>query len=48
MDGTGMVFPVSRDHVVPEALNPVRIDVERDRGVSVEENLWVEHPPMVS
>ncbi len=41
---TGMVFPVSRDYVVPEALNLVRVDVERDRGVYVEENLWVEHP----
>ena len=40
---TGMVFPVTYDYVVPDALNLVRIDVERDRGVYVEENLWVEH-----
>ncbi len=32
---TGMVFP--------DALNLFRIDRERDRGVYVEENLWVQH-----
>lgn len=40
---TGMVFPVTRDYVVPDALNLVRIDRERDQGVYVEENLWVQH-----
>ncbi|GAA0502213.1 hypothetical protein Ade02nite_37640 [Paractinoplanes deccanensis] len=40
---TGMVFPVTDDYVVPDALNTVHIDVERDRGVYVEENLWVRH-----
>jgi hypothetical protein len=40
---TGMVFPVTRDYVVPDALNLVRIDREQDRGVYVEENLWVQH-----
>ncbi|MET0423822.1 MAG: hypothetical protein ABW046_08110 [Actinoplanes sp.] len=40
----GMVFPVSRDYIVPDALNLVTIDRERDRGVYVEENLWVRHP----
>jgi hypothetical protein len=29
--------------VVPDALNLVRIDREPDRGVYVEENLWVQH-----
>ena len=43
---TGMVFPVTRDYVVPDALNLVRIDRERDRGVYVEENLWVRHDPV--
>lgn len=38
-----MVFPVTRDYVVPGALNLVLIDRERDRGVYVEENLWVQH-----
>jgi hypothetical protein len=40
---TGMVFPVTREYVVPDALNLVWIDRERDRGVYVEQNLWVQH-----
>ncbi|MEO3816075.1 hypothetical protein [Plantactinospora sp. B24E8] len=40
---TDMVFPVTREYVVPGALNLVLIDRERDRGVYVEENLWVQH-----
>ncbi|WP_250003958.1 hypothetical protein [Actinoplanes sp. M2I2] len=40
---TGMLFPVTRDYVVPGALNLVHVDVEQDRGVYVEENLWVRH-----
>ncbi|MEF2277654.1 hypothetical protein V3W47_05030 [Deinococcus sp. YIM 134068] len=41
---TDMLFPVTGSYVVPEALNLVHIDRERDRGTYVEENLWVEHP----
>ena len=40
---TGMVFPVTREYVVPEALNLVSIDRESDRGVYVEQNLWIQH-----
>lgn len=40
---TGMRFPATGEYVVPDALGPVMIDVEADRGVYVEENLWVEH-----
>jgi GNAT superfamily N-acetyltransferase len=39
----GMLFPVTGDYVVPDALNLVRVDVEQDRGVYIEENLWVQH-----
>jgi GNAT superfamily N-acetyltransferase len=42
-DWTGMVFPATHDYVVPDALNLVRIDVDQDRGVYVEQNLWVQH-----
>jgi hypothetical protein len=42
-DWTGMVFPATREYVVPDALNLVSIDRDRDRGVYVEENLWVQH-----
>ncbi|WP_250032871.1 hypothetical protein [Paractinoplanes maris] len=40
---TGMVFPVTREYVVPDALDLVAIDRETDRGVYVEQNLWVQH-----
>ena len=40
---TGMVFPATREYVVPDALNLIAIDRERDRGVYVEQNLWVQH-----
>ncbi|NYT95319.1 hypothetical protein [Salinispora sp. H7-4] len=39
----GMLFPATREYVVPGALNLVLIDRERDRGLYVEENLWVQH-----
>ena len=38
-----MSFPASGDYVVPDALGLVGIDREQDRGVYVEENLWVQH-----
>ena len=40
----GMAFPQSGIYVVPGALDPVVIDRERDRGVYVEPNLWMQHP----
>jgi hypothetical protein len=38
-----MLFPESGEHVVPEALNLVRVDRENDSVVYEEENLWVRH-----
>lgn len=38
-----MVFPVTGDYVVPEALNLLRVDRENDCAVYREENLWVQH-----
>ena len=38
-----MLFPVSGDYVVPDALNLVHVEREQDRAVYVEENLWVRH-----
>lgn len=38
-----MRFPESGAYVVPGALNPVTIDVEGDRGLYVEPNVWVRH-----
>lgn len=40
---TGMTFPGTREYIVPDALNPVFIDREHDRGAYAEENLWVQH-----
>ena len=38
-----MRFPESGDYVVPGALNPVTIDVEANRGLYVEPNVWIRH-----
>lgn len=40
---TGMAFPDSGPYVVPGALCPVDIDVEADRGVYREPNVWMHH-----
>jgi hypothetical protein len=41
---TGMRFPETGTYVVPGAVQPVEIDVESDRGVYVEANVWMHHP----
>jgi GNAT superfamily N-acetyltransferase len=41
---TGMDFAESGPHVVPGALVPVEIDLEKDRGVYIEPNVWMHHP----
>jgi GNAT superfamily N-acetyltransferase len=38
-----MVFPESGSYVVPGALVPVSIDLERDEGLYVEPNVWMCH-----
>jgi GNAT superfamily N-acetyltransferase len=40
---TGMRFTATGPHVVPDALVPVDIDVERGTGRYVEPNVWVRH-----
>jgi hypothetical protein len=40
---TAMPFPESGDYVLPQALVPIRIDRERDRGTYVEPNVWMRH-----
>jgi hypothetical protein len=40
---TGMAFPESGLYIVPGALQPVRIDCERNRGRYEEPNYWVKH-----
>jgi GNAT superfamily N-acetyltransferase len=41
---TNMRFPETGDYVVKGALSPVKVDVERDKGVYIEPNVWVVHP----
>ena len=38
-----MAFPASGSYVVPDALNLVEVDRERDHAIYREENLWVQH-----
>lgn len=40
---TGMVFPETGQYVVPDALDPVDIDHEKDCGTYAETNLWMCH-----
>ncbi|MFD4762756.1 hypothetical protein ACFWOJ_29015 [Streptomyces sp. NPDC058439] len=40
---TNMAFPQTGQYVVPDALDLVEIDRERDRGVYAETNLWMRH-----
>jgi hypothetical protein len=40
---TGMRFPETGAYVVPGALQPIEIDIESDRGVYVEPNVWMHH-----
>jgi len=43
-DWTGMRLPDSGDYVVPGALQPVRIDRDRDEGRYEDPNVWMRHP----
>jgi len=40
---TGLKFPQSGEYVVPGALNPMEMDVEKDEGIYVEPNVWMVH-----
>jgi hypothetical protein len=41
---TGMDFPESGPYVVPGALQPVLMDLERDEGRYEDPNVWMRHP----
>ena len=43
---TGMAFPESGAYVLPQALVPIEIDRESDRGRYVEPNVWMRHSPL--
>ena len=40
---TGMHFPQSGPYIVPGALVPVTMDIEKDEGVYIEPNVWMQH-----
>jgi len=40
---TGMKFPQSGRYIIPGALNPMGMNVEKDEGVYVEPNVWMQH-----
>ncbi len=40
---TGMKFPQSGEYVVPGGLNPFTMNVEKDEGVYIEPNVWMQH-----
>jgi GNAT superfamily N-acetyltransferase len=40
----GMVFPESGQYIVPGALVPVEMVLEKDRGIYIEPNVWMHHP----
>lgn len=40
---TGLKFPQSGHYVIPGALNPIEMNIEKDQGVYVEPNVWIVH-----
>lgn len=40
---TGMRFPQSGSYIIPKALVPVEFDIEKDKGVYIEPNVWMAH-----
>lgn len=40
---TGLIFPQNGQYVVPGALIPITLDIEKDEGVYIEPNVWMQH-----
>ncbi len=40
---TGMKFPQSGRYIVPGALEPIDMNLEKDEGVYIEPNVWMQH-----
>lgn len=43
---TGLKLERSGQYIVPNALNPIEIDIESDTGLYLEPNVWACHPPL--
>jgi GNAT superfamily N-acetyltransferase len=40
---TKLKFPQSGEYIISGALNPMKIDIEKDEGVYIEPNVWIVH-----
>ncbi|MEW6083025.1 MAG: hypothetical protein AB1607_00360 [Chloroflexota bacterium] len=40
---TGMKFPQSGRYIIPGALEPIEMNVEKDEGLYIEPNVWMQH-----
>jgi len=40
---TKMKFPQSGQYIIPGALNPIEMNLEKDAGIYIEPNVWVVH-----
>jgi len=40
---TGLKFPQSGTFIIPGALNPMKMNIEKDEGVYIEPNVWMQH-----
>ena len=40
---TNLKYPQSGQYIIQGALNPIKIDVEKDKGVYIEPNVWMHH-----
>ncbi len=40
---TGLRFPQSGTYFIPGALNPMQMDIEKDKGIYIEPNVWIVH-----
>jgi len=40
---TKIIFPQSGEYIIPSALNPIQMNIEKDEGIYVEPNVWMAH-----
>ncbi|HSL43656.1 MAG TPA: GNAT family N-acetyltransferase [Anaerolineales bacterium] len=40
---TGLQFPQNGEYIIPGALNPIEMNVEKDEGLYIEPNVWIVH-----
>jgi GNAT superfamily N-acetyltransferase len=40
---TNIKFPQSGDYIIPGALSPIQVNIEKDEGLYIEPNVWMAH-----